>query len=178
MAVGFHSRAIVVLAPCEWLTEGFQFQILGSSENKTKQKNVEKWRLSWINSHIPPSKWQSTPALLPGKSHGQRSLIGYSPWGRKELDTTVRLHFLSKRDAEGVSQRRRLWDTWKQLLFIQLTHVKTEEGAINQGIQEATRSWGKQGNGLSLDSQEATSPTSTVTFSPVKQILDFWPPEL
>ena len=38
-------------------------------------------------------KWQSTPALLPGKSHGQKSLIGYSPWGRKESDTTERLHF-------------------------------------------------------------------------------------
>ena len=33
-------------------------------------------------------KWQSTPVLLPGKSHGQRSLVGYSPWGRKESDTT------------------------------------------------------------------------------------------
>ena len=38
-------------------------------------------------------EWQSTPALLPGKSHGRRSLIGYSPWGRKESDTTERLHF-------------------------------------------------------------------------------------
>ena len=38
-------------------------------------------------------KWQSTPGLLPGKSHGQRSLVGYSPWGCKELDTTERLHF-------------------------------------------------------------------------------------
>ena len=38
-------------------------------------------------------KWQSTPELLPGKSHGQRSLIGYSPWGCKESDTTERLHF-------------------------------------------------------------------------------------
>ena len=38
-------------------------------------------------------KWHPTPALLPGKSHGRRSLIGYSPWGRKELDTTERLHF-------------------------------------------------------------------------------------
>ena len=36
-------------------------------------------------------KWQSTPALLPGKSHGWRSLIDYSPWGLKELDTTERL---------------------------------------------------------------------------------------
>ena len=31
---------------------------------------------------------QSTPVLLPGKSHGQRSLVGYSPWGCKESDTT------------------------------------------------------------------------------------------
>ena len=38
-------------------------------------------------------KWQSTPGLLPGKSHGQRSLVGYSPWGRKDLDMTERLHF-------------------------------------------------------------------------------------
>ena len=36
-------------------------------------------------------KWQPTPAFLPGKSHGQRNLVGYSPWGHKELDTTERL---------------------------------------------------------------------------------------
>ena len=38
-------------------------------------------------------KWQPTLVSLPRESHGQRSLIGYSPWGRKELDTTERLHF-------------------------------------------------------------------------------------
>ena len=32
-------------------------------------------------------KWQPTPVFLPGKSQGQRSLVGYSPWGHKELDT-------------------------------------------------------------------------------------------
>ena len=32
--------------------------------------------------------WQCTPVLLPGKSHGWTSLVGYSPWGRKESDTT------------------------------------------------------------------------------------------
>ena len=36
-------------------------------------------------------KWQHTPVFLPGKSHGQRILVGYSPWGHKELDTTERL---------------------------------------------------------------------------------------
>ena len=32
-------------------------------------------------------KWQPTPVFLPGKSYGQRRLVGYSPWGCKELDT-------------------------------------------------------------------------------------------
>ena len=38
-------------------------------------------------------QWQSTPVLLPGKSHGWRSLVGCSPWGREESGTTERLHF-------------------------------------------------------------------------------------
>ena len=38
-------------------------------------------------------KWQSTPILSPGRSHGQRSLVGYSSWGHKESDTTEQLHF-------------------------------------------------------------------------------------
>ena len=38
-------------------------------------------------------KWHPTPVLLPGKSHGRRSLVGCSPWGRWKLDTTERLHF-------------------------------------------------------------------------------------
>ena len=33
-------------------------------------------------------EWQPIPAFLPGESHGQRSLAGYSPWGREESDTT------------------------------------------------------------------------------------------
>ena len=38
-------------------------------------------------------QWHPTPVLLPGKFHGQRSLVGCSPWGRGEPDTTERLHF-------------------------------------------------------------------------------------
>ena len=53
-------------------------------------------RVRFLGREDPLEKdWQSTPALLPGKSHGQRSLIGYSPWGLKESDTTERLLFLS-----------------------------------------------------------------------------------
>ncbi|XDA73682.1 hypothetical protein R6Z07F_003901 [Ovis aries] len=38
-------------------------------------------------------KWQLTPVLLPGKSHGRKSLVGYSPWGHRESDTTEQLRF-------------------------------------------------------------------------------------
>ena len=38
-------------------------------------------------------QWHPTPVLFPGKSHGWRSLVGCSPWGRWGLDTTQRLHF-------------------------------------------------------------------------------------
>ena len=38
-------------------------------------------------------QWHPTPVLLPGESHGRRGLVGCSPWGRYESDTTVRLHF-------------------------------------------------------------------------------------
>ena len=39
--------------------------------------------------------WQPTPQFLPGESHGQRSLVGYNPWGRRESDTTEHLASLS-----------------------------------------------------------------------------------
>ena len=47
----------------------------------------------WVGKIPWRRKWQSTPVLLPGKSHGQRSLVGYSLWGRKESDTSEQLHF-------------------------------------------------------------------------------------
>ena len=40
-------------------------------------------------------KWQPTPVFLPGKSHGWRGLVGYSPRGRKESDMTELLHITS-----------------------------------------------------------------------------------
>ena len=48
---------------------------------------------SWVGKIPWRRKWQPTPVLLPGKSYGRRSLVGYSPWGCKKLDTTEWLHF-------------------------------------------------------------------------------------
>ena len=44
-------------------------------------------------SYLQQSRWHPTPVLLPGKSHGWRSLVGCSPWGCQESDTTEQLHF-------------------------------------------------------------------------------------
>ena len=42
----------------------------------------------WVRKIPWRREWQSSPVFLPGESHGQRSLAGYSPWGHKESDTT------------------------------------------------------------------------------------------
>ena len=51
--------------------------------------------IPWVGKIPWRRKWQPTPVLMPGKSHGLRSLVGYSPWGCKESDMTERLHFTS-----------------------------------------------------------------------------------
>ena len=50
-----------------------------------KRRSMDPWvgKIPWRRR-----KWLPTPIFLPGKSHEQRSLVGYSPRGRKELDTT------------------------------------------------------------------------------------------
>ena len=62
-----------------------------------KESNRTEWlslSLSMYLKHtLPRRQWQPTPVLLPGKSHGRRILVGCSPWGRQESDTTDRLHF-------------------------------------------------------------------------------------
>ena len=71
------------------LTSGFP----GGSDGKASAYNAGRPGFDpWVGKILWRRKWQSTPVLLPGKSHGQRSLVGYSLWGHKELDTTEQLH--------------------------------------------------------------------------------------
>ena len=46
----------------------------------------------WVGKITWSRKWWPSPVFLPGKFHGQRSLVGYSPWDQKELDTTEHTH--------------------------------------------------------------------------------------
>ena len=69
---------------------------LGGSDGKIVC--LQCWRPKfdpWVGKIPWGRKRQPTPVLLPGKFHGWRNFIGYSPWSRKESDITERLHFLS-----------------------------------------------------------------------------------
>ena len=68
-----------------WLIVGFP----GSSDGKASANNVGDLDSIPGSGRSPgEGKWQLTPVFMPGKFHGPRSLVGYTPWGRKESDTT------------------------------------------------------------------------------------------
>ena len=71
------------------------------------------------------------PIFLPGKSHGQRTLAGYSHWGHKEPDTTERLHFLS-------SKMGSLLQSGLLLVLIRLWHPMPHgiENEAQQGLKK------------------------------------------
>ena len=67
----------------------------GGSDSKESACNVGDLGSNPGFGRFPwQSEWLPTPIFWPGESHGQRSLGGYSPWGRKELDRTERLSLL------------------------------------------------------------------------------------
>ena len=79
-----------------------RYGVLGGITGKclAHQENSENTLLSLIPQDSPNlmticwrRQWHPTPVLLPGKSHGRRSLVGCCPWGREESDMTKRLHF-------------------------------------------------------------------------------------
>ena len=80
----------------------------------------KRWGFSpWIGKIPWRRVWQPSPAFLPGESHGQRSLGGYSPWGRKESDTTERLHFTNSWYTERAYSWKHylngwIWETMSQ----------------------------------------------------------------
>ena len=63
-------------------------------------------------------QWHPTPVLLPGESHGWRSLVGCSPWGRKESDTTEQLHFHFSLSCIGKASQIAKFLLWFACLFL------------------------------------------------------------
>ena len=93
-------------------------------------------------------KWQ--PTFLPGKFHGRRSLVGYSPWGHKESDMTKQLHFLSFSDVKSRFKLKK--DHFSAVQFSERLPSPTEShrpgvkqsyatGLIGKSLYNAWNSW-------------------------------------
>ena len=64
----------------------------------------------WVRKVLWSRKWHPAPIFLPGESHGQRSLVGYSPWGHKESEMTENTHSIYYGSVEGhLLSWRNLW---------------------------------------------------------------------
>jgi len=88
---------------------------------------------SLIVAQYQRRQWHPTPVLLPGKSHGQRSLVGCSSWGREESDTTERLHFHFSLPCIGEGNGN--------LLQCSCLENPRDRGAWWTAVYEVTKSW-------------------------------------
>ena len=91
----------ISLRKCRWI-----MNLTKKRSDHTESKRVKKLTCKshiWSHRYFPKARWPTTaifnhiqwhptPVLLPGKSHGRRSLVGCSPWGRWGSDTTEQLH--------------------------------------------------------------------------------------
>ena len=93
-SVGYMTLPMVrpLSTPFSWMTLGFVALhgkgFLGVSVVENPPANAGDRFDPWVRKTPWRKKWQPTPVFLPGKSHGQRSLVGYSPWGCIESEAT------------------------------------------------------------------------------------------
>ena len=115
-AMAPHSRTVARKIP--WMEEPGRLQSMGSL--RVRHDWVTSLSLSTIMHWR--RKWQPTPVFLPGESHGRRSLVGCSPWGRTESDTTEatwRQHIHCWWDYQWLSASTKAWyGDWNQIISI------------------------------------------------------------
>ena len=64
-------------------------EVMGAGRRVGSRDSLDELKVIYLATR----RWHPTLVLLPGKSHGWRSLVGCSPWGRQESDMTEQLHF-------------------------------------------------------------------------------------
>ena len=91
---------------------------------------------------------QPTPVLLPGKSHGWRNLVGYSPWDHKESDTTEQLSLslftlgeTAKTQNQGLKPSRNPFLAKGQSGSLPVTRPRSAPGASQSHCNKAARAW-------------------------------------
>ena len=77
-------------------------------------------------------QWQPTPVLLPGKSRGQKSLVGCSSWGRKEWGMTDRLHFHALEKEMAIHSSVLAW---------RIPRTVEPDGLLSMGLHRVRHNW-------------------------------------
>ena len=91
----------------------------------------------WVRKIPWRRKWQPSSVLLPGKSHGQKNLVGYNPWCHKESDTSEWLHFLS-----FFLWKCHIWSHWPKCSCTPSTWVWVRlENVVFLCVQEKEVGW-------------------------------------
>ena len=93
----------------------------------------------WVGNILWRREWLPTPVFLPGESHGQRSLAGYSPWGRKELDMTERLTYITSSRSIHIVPSGRISFLFKLNIFHRMctttsssfSHLSADTGIVS-----------------------------------------------
>ena len=90
----FHSHSYLMVQNGCWNSSHYSYiHVSASMKEEEDKRRTWSLHLRMHNKSDQRRRWHPTPVLLPGRSHGQRSLVGCSPWGHEESDTTERLHF-------------------------------------------------------------------------------------
>ena len=90
-----------------------EFQVVLSGKESCQCRRCKRCGFDpWVRKIPWRRKWQPLPVVLPGKSHGQRSLAGYSPWAGKESDMTERLSTKHTAFLNGL-----LWRYWHRISY-------------------------------------------------------------
>ena len=91
-SLALSGRFFTTSAPWETHIFSLPYAFLGGTNGKEPAcqfKRCKRPRFDlWVTKIPWRREWQPTPVFLPGEFHGQRSLVGYTPWGHKESDTT------------------------------------------------------------------------------------------
>src|SRR5574337_540011 len=87
-----HTSSLTRRKTSEKLKQGRSAKYL-TAQNFRSLKTGKVVEIAASQGSLQRRRWHPTPVLLPGKSHGPKSLVGCSPWGRSESGTTERLHF-------------------------------------------------------------------------------------
>ena len=114
----------------------------------------------WVGKIPWRRKGQPTPVLFPGKPHGQRSLVGYSPWGCKELDTTEQLYFHFSLSLGLIH-----WRTWGFSnidYWILFNHIQVQSSCFEALQQQFNCHLTTQKIAFDIDLQVCQCPASAV----------------